>query len=70
MPISSQFSKGLKEHIYFWSYYRLCYVMAYCSIINHYPDAAHNFIINYLWNTFTAEQTVRALDHFYNYIAG
>lgn len=70
MPISSQFSDDMKENIYFWSYYRLCYVRKYCNIMKYNPDsdAAHNFIIRYLRSSFTLRQCVRDLDDFYSYI--
>lgn len=68
MPISSQFSEKMRETIYFWSYYRLSYVMKYCNIIKNHPDEAHNFVIRYLKNQISAEQTVRDLDFFYSYI--
>lgn len=68
MPISSQFSEKMQETIYFWSYYRLCYVMKYCNIIKKYPDAAHSFVIRYLKNQISEEQSVRDLDFFHSYI--
>lgn len=68
MPISSQFSEDMKENIYFWSYYRLCYVMKYCNAAARNPDAAHSFILKYLENGFTAKQVMDSLDYFYHYI--
>ena len=68
LPLSSQFSDGMREHIYFWSYYRLCYMRAYCEYALQYPDAAQNFIVRYLDNAFTARQAMRELNSFYRYI--
>lgn len=68
MPVSSQFSGEMKENIYFWSYYRLCYVMKYCNIANKNPGAAHGFILKYLENRFSAKQIAADLDYFYRYI--
>ena len=70
MPIASQFSDEIKENIYFWSYYRLCYVMKYCNIVSKYPGAAHNFIIRYLESRFSADRISDDFDAFYNYITG
>lgn len=72
MPISSQFSEEMKENIYFWSYYRLCYVRKYCNIMkaNENSDAAHSFIIQYLKNNISLKQAARDLDNFYGYAAG
>ncbi|MCI8416529.1 MAG: ATP-dependent DNA helicase RecQ [Lachnospiraceae bacterium] len=68
LPISPQFSRGMREHIYFWSYYRLCYMRTYCEYALQYPHAAQNFIIRYLDNKFSIEQAIRELDAFYKYI--
>lgn len=67
-PLSSQFSEEMREHIYFWSYYRLCYMKAYCEYALCYPDAAQSFIIRYLDNRFTIRQAMRELGSFYRYI--
>lgn len=67
-PISSQFSQTMWEHIYFWSYYRICYMRTYCEYALQYPNAAQNFIIRYLNHAFTMEQVSRELDSFYKYI--
>ncbi len=69
-PITSQFSDRMRENIYFWSYYRLCYMKRYCEYALLYPDAAQNFILRYLENQFTMGQIRRELDSFYRYVAG
>lgn len=66
-PISSQFSDDMKRNIYFWSCYRLCYVMAYCNTVLKHPDAAHSFILQYLGGKFSLEQAARDFDAFYDY---
>lgn len=68
MPVASQFSDEIKENIYFWSYYRLCYMMKYCNIVSKNPGAAHNFIIRYLENRFSASQIADDFNSFYSYI--
>ena len=68
MPIASQFSENMKEGIYFWSYYRLCYVMKYCNAIDKDPDKAHDFMIDYLQNRFSGNQIKSDFDLFYKYI--
>lgn len=55
-PLSSRFSEEMRKHIYFWSYYRLCYMKRYCEYALRYPDAAQSFIIRYLDNRFAPEQ--------------
>ena len=69
-PLSSRFSEGMRKYIYFWSYYRLCYMKRYCEYALRYPDAAQSFIIRYLDNRFTLKQTVREWNSFCRYIAG
>lgn len=67
-PVSSQFSDEMRKYIYFWSYYRLCYMRCYCEYALRYPHAAQSFIIRYLDNRFTLRQAVREWKSFYRYI--
>ena len=69
--IFSQFSEEMKESIYFWSYYRLCYIKKYCDEVKINPQNAQKFIIEYLNQKF--DENIRnriaaELDSFYNYI--
>lgn len=67
-PVSSQFSDEMRKYIYFWSYYRLCYMRRYCEYALRYPQAAQSFIIRYLDNRFTLRQAVREWKSFFRYI--
>lgn len=67
-PVSSRFSDEMRKYIYFWSYYRLCYMRRYCEYAICYPHAAQSFIIRYLDNRFTLRQAVREWKSFFRYI--
>lgn len=72
MPIASRFSDEMKESIYFWSYYRLCYMMRYCNLVKENPGRAHGFIIGYLSDSLADSRSLKkaadSLDFFYDYI--
>lgn len=68
--ISSQFSAEMTENIFFWSYYRLCYIRKYCNEVKSCPQ---KFIIEYLNYEFPTDQgnmdqIAAEIDSFYNYI--
>ncbi|MCI8888254.1 MAG: ATP-dependent DNA helicase RecQ [Hungatella sp.] len=67
-PVSSQFSDEMREQIYFWSYYRLCYMRAYCEYALLYPDAVQSFILRYLDNRFSFKEALKELNSFSRYI--
>lgn len=69
--IFSQFTHEMKESIYFWSYYRLCYVKKYCDEVRVNPQNAQKFIIGYLNQKFDEDirnRIAAELDSFYDYI--